>query len=75
MSIYTVTTSIKNMILGAYECQKKIIINRRIICELDLEGKDTSKFKNENMCLQEKLKDYQCKLRKKYQSSSYDFIR
>jgi hypothetical protein len=42
-----VNYNIRSLISGIYECQKKIIINRRFITELELEGNDTTKLRNE----------------------------
>ncbi len=61
--------NIKNLISGIYECQKKIIINRRFIRELEDEGKDTAKLRNEITELEKKITDYQKELKKKYQFS------
>jgi predicted RNase H-like nuclease (RuvC/YqgF family) len=61
--------NIKNLISGIYECQKKIIINRRFIRELEDEGRDTTKLKNEISELEEKIAEYQKELKKKYQFS------
>ena len=38
--------NIKSLISSIYECQKKIIINRRFIRELESEGHDTNKLKD-----------------------------
>ena len=37
--------------------------------DLELEGIDASNFKNENMFLQRKLKEFQHELKKRYQSA------
>ncbi len=59
--------NIKSLISSIYECQKKIIINRRFIRELELEGHDTGRLKNEIDGLEQKIGDYQKELRKRYQ--------
>lgn len=59
--------SIKSLISSIYECQKKIIINRRFIRELELEGNDTLKLKNEIQDLEIKITEFQKELRKRYQ--------
>lgn len=61
--------NIKGLISNIYECQKKIIINKRFIRELETEGSDTTKLKNEISELEGKISDYQRELRKKYQFS------
>ncbi len=61
--------NIKNLISNIYECQKKIIINKRFIRELENEGNDTIKLRNEITDLEKKIHDYQKELRKKYQFS------
>ncbi len=59
--------NIKSLISSIYECQKKIIINRRFIRELESEGHDTGKLKIEIGDLERKIGDYQKELRKRYQ--------
>ena len=59
--------NIKSLISSIYECQKKIIINRRFIRELESEGHDTGRLKNEIDGLEQKIGDYQKELRKRYQ--------
>lgn len=61
--------SIKSLISNIYECQKKIIINKRFIRELESEGSDITKLRNEILELEQKISDYQKELRKKYQFS------
>ena len=61
--------NIKNLISGIYECQKKIIINRRFIRELEDEGRDTTKLRGEIADLEAKIAEYQKELKKKYQFS------
>jgi len=59
--------NIKSLISSIYECQKKIIINRRFIRDLESEGSDTSKLRNEIMDLEHRISEYQTELRNKYQ--------
>ncbi|HJZ40087.1 MAG TPA: hypothetical protein VJ203_06955 [Bacteroidales bacterium] len=59
--------NIKSLISSIYECQKKIIINRRFIRELESEGNDTQKLKNEITDLERRIGEYQKELRKRYQ--------
>jgi len=59
--------NIKSLISSIYECQKKIIINRRFIRELELEGNDATKLKNEIKELEKKISEFQKDLRKRYQ--------
>jgi len=59
--------NIKSLISSIYECQKKIIINRRFIRELESEGHDTLKLKNEIDDLEHKIGEFQKELRKRYQ--------
>ena len=64
-----VKQNIKNLISGIYECQKKIILNRTFIRELEAEGNDISKLVNEIDDLKHKIRNYQQELRQKYQFS------
>ena len=59
--------NIKSLISSIYECQKKIIINRRFIRELESEGHDTFKLKNEIDDLERRIGEFQKELRKRYQ--------
>jgi len=59
--------NIKSLISSIYECQKKIIINRRFIRELESEGGDSLKLRNEISDLERKISDFQKELRKRYQ--------
>ncbi|MDD4970838.1 MAG: hypothetical protein PHT07_15530 [Paludibacter sp.] len=58
--------SVKSLISAIYECQKKIIINRRLIREYESEGKDIGQRRNEIIALEKKIAEYQTELRKKY---------
>jgi peptidoglycan hydrolase CwlO-like protein len=59
--------NIKSLISSIYECQKKIIINRRFIRELESEGHDTYKLKSEIDDLERRIGEFQIELRKRYQ--------
>ena len=59
--------NIKSLISSIYECQKKIIINRRFIRELELEGNDTVKLRKEIKDLENRIIEFQKELRKRYQ--------
>jgi len=59
--------NIKSLISSIYECQKKIIINRRFIREIETEGHDTGKLKNEITDLERRIGELQKELRKRYQ--------
>jgi hypothetical protein len=61
--------NIKNLISGIYECQKKIILNRSFIRELEAEGNDVSGLINEIEELKHKIYTYQKELKKRYQFS------
>jgi hypothetical protein len=61
--------NIKGLVSSIYECQKRIILNRRFIRELEVEGKDFSHLENANRMLEERIKDYQKELKRKYQFS------
>jgi hypothetical protein len=61
--------NIKSLISSIYECQKKIIINRRFIRELESEGNDTNKLRWEISDLERKISEFQKELRKRYQFS------
>lgn len=67
--MYDIKYNIKGLISSIYECQKKIIINRRFIRELEAEGGDSSKLRNENEILENEISGFQKELRKKYQFS------
>jgi len=60
--------TIKSLISSIYECQKRIMCNRRIIRELELEGKGDkkSKFVGEIMELETKILELQKELREKH---------
>jgi hypothetical protein len=59
--------NIKSLISSIYECQKKIIINRRFIRELESEGNDTLKLKKEIDALENRINDFQGELKRRYQ--------
>ncbi|MBN1598914.1 MAG: hypothetical protein JW894_11530 [Bacteroidales bacterium] len=61
--------NIKSLISSIYECQKKIIINRRFIRELESEGQSPAHLIRENEDLENQIANYQRELRKKYQFS------
>ncbi len=61
--------NIKGLVSGIYECQKKIILNRRFIREMEAEGQDTTLLENENRKLEERIIEFQTELKKKYQFS------
>ncbi len=61
--------NIKGLISSIYECQKKIIINRRFIRELESEGHDYSQLEKENDALEKRIVEFQKELKKKYQFS------
>lgn len=61
--------NIKSLISSIYECQKKIIINRRFIRELEADGQSSAHLERENRELEGQIADYQRELRKKYQFS------
>lgn len=62
-----VKNNISNLVTNIYECQKKIIINKRFIRELENEGSDSAKLRNEVKQLEKRIEDYQRELRRKYQ--------
>ena len=61
--------NIKGLVSSIYECQKKIILNRRFIRELEVENQDTAHLIEENKLLEEKIREFQRELKKKYQFS------
>lgn len=61
--------NIKHLISSIYECQKKIILNRTFIRELEAEGDDASALINEIEELKHKIRNYQKELKQKYQFS------
>lgn len=66
-----ITNSMNDLISGIYECQKKIILDRRFIHELQIEGKEseTYRLQNEIRLLQEKILQYQAKLNERFHYS------
>ncbi|NBC83853.1 MAG: hypothetical protein GVY19_10810 [Bacteroidetes bacterium] len=58
---------IKNLITHIYECQKKIILNKHFIKELELLGEDTTNLDNEIRELEQKISVYKSELRKNYE--------
>jgi hypothetical protein len=61
--------TIKSLISSIYECQKKIIIDRRFIRELESDGIDTMKLRDEISELEKRIGEYQKELRNRYQFS------
>ena len=59
--------NIKGLVSSIYECQKKIILNRRFIREMEAEGQDTTLLENENLRLEDKITEFQKELKRKYQ--------
>ena len=61
--------SIKDLISGIYECQKRIIINNRFIRELNSDGNDndSSRLRYEIKCLLERIIDLKKELCERYQ--------
>jgi len=66
-----IMNSINDLISSIYECQKKIILDRRFIHELQIEGKEseTYRLQKEIQRLQEKILQYQAELSEKYHYS------
>jgi peptidoglycan hydrolase CwlO-like protein len=62
-----VNYNIRSLISGIYECQKKIIITRRFISELETEGNDVTKLRNEIRELEKKIGEYRKDLKKRSQ--------
>lgn len=61
--------NIKGLVSSIYECQKKIIINRRFIRELESEGQSVAHLERENRELEGQILQFQKDLRSKYQFS------
>ncbi len=61
--------NIKNLISSIYECQKKIILNRTFIREMEYEGDDATRLIDEIEDLKLKIRKYQQELKQKYQFS------
>lgn len=61
--------NIKELVSSIYECQKKIILNRRFIREMESAGEDVTKLELESQKLQEQIVEFQKELKKKYQFS------
>jgi hypothetical protein len=66
-----VKNSVKRLISSIYECQKKIMINRRFIQDLMLEGNfaNVSGLQHEIKCLQGKILEFQKELRTSFKYS------
>ena len=66
-----VKDSIKRLISNIYECQKHIIINRRFINDLIMEGQENniSGLQHEIISLQEKIIEFQKELRERFKYS------
>jgi len=67
-----VKNNIKRLISSIYECQKKIMYNRRFIQELLSEGKEhyTSGLQIEINCLQVKIVEFRKELSERYPYST-----
>jgi hypothetical protein len=61
--------NIKGLVSSIYECQKKIILNRRFIREMEAEGQDTNLLESENLKLEDQISEFQKELKRKYQFS------
>jgi len=63
-----VKNCVKSLISDIYECQKKIMINRRFIQDLLREGNESniSVLHNEIKHLQEKIREFQKELRERH---------
>lgn len=61
--------NIKGLVSSIYECQKRIILNRRFMRELEIESQSTTHLEEENKLLEEKIREYQRELKKKYMFS------
>lgn len=66
-----VKKDIKNLISDIYNCQKKILINRRFIRELESYGNinKTSRLKYEINVLQEKILEFQNELKVRFENT------
>ena len=66
-----VKSSVKRLISSIYECQKRIMINRRFMQDLINEGneKNIPVLQHEIECLKDKIVEYQKELRARYQYS------
>ncbi len=61
--------NIKGLVSSIYECQKRIILNRRFMRELEVESQSINHLEEENKHLEEKIREYQRELKKKYMFS------
>ena len=63
-----VKPNITSLITGIYECQKKILINRRLVRELEMDGNHDhlKKYLEEINKLEKKIKELQKDLKEKY---------
>lgn len=61
--------NIKGLVSSIYECQKKIILNRRFIREMEIEGLSAKELEDDNVALEKRIREYQKELKRKYQFS------
>ena len=66
-----VRENVKRLISNIYECQKKIMINRRFIRDLISEGncQAVSELQDEIKCLHEKITEFRMELSERYKYS------
>jgi len=66
-----VKENVRRLISNIYECQKKILINRRFIGDLLSEGNRNavSVLQDEIRCLQEKIREFQMELNERFSYS------
>jgi len=71
IAMLDVKENVKILISNIYECQKKIMINRRFIKDLLSEGNGNAvlELQNEIRHLQEKIREFQRELSGRYQYS------
>lgn len=72
-TMLNIKNNIKTLIADIYECQKKIMINRRFIRELEALGhsNDTSRLKYEITLLQKRISAFQDELKLKFKDPEF----
>jgi len=56
------TKGIKELISDIYECQKRIMINKRFLLEIRNNGGDSIKLQQENIKIENQINEYKKKL-------------
>jgi hypothetical protein len=57
-----VKNNIRELITSIYECQKRMMINKRFLLEIENNGGSSLRLRSENNDLEKKIEDYKKKL-------------